>query len=78
MVDLAAITEHMPVVDSQNRQFALVDHLDAGGKVLKLTRDAQGRHHWIPVSWVTRVDHAVHVDRPCQVVLHQWMEDVAG
>jgi hypothetical protein len=37
MIDTEQIKPHMPVVCSENGQFAVVDHLD--GKGLKLTRD---------------------------------------
>src|SRR5690625_2061438 len=48
------IQDHMPVVCSDGGQFATVDHLDKGNSI-KLTRDDQGNHHWIPLDWVTRV-----------------------
>lgn len=56
------ITEHMPVFCSKGQQIATVDHLDPGNSI-KLTKDEQGQHHWIPLSWVTRVDQHVHLDR---------------
>lgn len=46
------IKEDMPVVCSNNGQFATVDHVDAGDTI-KLTKDASGQHHWIPRSWET-------------------------
>ena len=66
-----SIREHMPVVCSNGNQFATVDHLD--GQHIKLTRDASGQHHWIPTSWVTRVDDKVHVDRPGDQAMREWM-----
>ena len=57
------IKEHMPVVCSNNGQFGTVDHME-GSNYIKLTKDQQGQHHWIPTSWVTTVDDKVHVDRP--------------
>ena len=30
-------------------------------------------HPWIPMSWVTRVDEHVHVDRPGQQALLDWL-----
>lgn len=65
------IKEHMPVVCSDGGQFATVDHLDAGNTI-KLTRDDQGQHHWIPADWVTSVDDKVHVDRPGDQAMRDW------
>jgi hypothetical protein len=65
------IREHMPVVCSNDKQFATVDHLD--GDYIKLTRDQSGQHHWIPTGWVTRVDDRVHVDRPGDQAMREWM-----
>jgi hypothetical protein len=65
------IREHMPVVCSNNQQFGTVDRLD--GDSIKLTKDTSGQHHWIPTSWVERVDDKVHVDRPGNQAMQQWM-----
>ena len=71
MVDTAEIKEHMPVICSAGGQFATVDHLDKGNTI-KLTKDEQGQHHWIPIGWVTRVDQHVHVDRPGDQAMSEW------
>ena len=65
------IQPHLPVVCSNNKQCATVDHLD--GDYNKLTRADQGQHHWIPTSWVTRVDEHVHVDRPGDQAMREWL-----
>jgi hypothetical protein len=70
-VNTSQIREHMPVVCSNGEQFATVDHLDAGDTI-KLTKDDTGQHHWIPLSWVTRVDDKVHVDRPGKQAMREW------
>jgi hypothetical protein len=70
MMDANRIRAHMPVVCSNDRQFATVDHVE--GSWIKLTRDDQGQHHWIPLSWVARVDQQVHVDRPGQQAMQEW------
>lgn len=72
MVDATQIKEHMPVVCSEGGQFATVDHLD--GNAIKLTKDDQGTHHWIPLDWVTLVDEHVHVDRPGEQAMQDWSE----
>lgn len=70
MVNQDQIREHMPVVCSNNGQFATVDRVE--GDSIKLTKDDQGQHHWIPMSWVTMVDDKVHVDRPGQQAMREW------
>ncbi len=71
-MDASKIKEHMPVVCSNNKQFATVDHTDSGDTI-KLTKDDSGQHHWIPMSWVTTVDDKVHVDRPGDQAMKEWM-----
>ena len=51
------IKPHMPVVCSENGQFAVVDHVH--GTSLKLTKDDKGDHHYIPLAWVKSVDDKV-------------------
>jgi hypothetical protein len=70
MIDTSMIKEHMPVVCSNNMQFGTVDRVE--GDSIKLTKDDQGQHHWIPTEWVTRVDSQVHVDRPGQQAMREW------
>jgi hypothetical protein len=65
------ITEHMPVVCSENGQFAVVDHME-GADIIKLERDAEGKHHYIPLAWVTAVDDKVHIDRPGDQAKREW------
>ncbi len=71
MIDAKKIQPEMPVVCSNDGQFAVVDHLE-GQKEIKLKKDAQGKHHFIPLSWVTVVDDKVHVDRPGQQAMKEW------
>lgn len=65
------IKPHMPVVCSENGQFATVDHVE-GTDLIKLTKDDQGQHHYIPLAWVTSVDDKVHVDRPGDQAMREW------
>ena len=71
MVNAQEIKPEMPVVCSQNGQFAVVDHI-AGSDSIKLKKDASGKHHFIPLSWVTTVDNKVHVDRPGDQAMKEW------
>jgi hypothetical protein len=70
------IKEHMPVVCSNGGQFATVDHID--GNAIKLTKDDQGQHHWIPLDWVVRVDQHVHIDRPGDQAMREWSNQPLG
>lgn len=64
------IKEHMPVVCSEDGQFATVDKVE--GDQIKLTKDDSGQHHYIPTSWVTTVDDKVHIDRPGDQAMREW------
>jgi hypothetical protein len=70
VVNTTQIREHMPVVCSEEGQFGTVDRVE--GDSIKLTKDQSGQHHWIPTSWVTRVDDKVHVDRPGRQAMQEW------
>jgi len=65
------IKESMPVVCSENGQFAVVDHME-GTDVIKLAKDANGQHHYIPLAWVGSVDDKVHIDRPGHQAMKEW------
>lgn len=76
MIDTNQIKPHMPVVCSENGQFAKVDHVE--GQSLKLAKDDKGQHHFIPLSWVKTVDDKVHVDRPGDQVMKTWTTSPGG
>ncbi|MDB4957811.1 MAG: hypothetical protein JWO36_5380 [Myxococcales bacterium] len=65
------IRPHMPVVCSEDGQFGTVDHVE-GLSAIKLTKDKNGQHHYIPLTWVTSVDDKVHVDRPGSQAMREW------
>lgn len=70
MIDVRLIQPHMPVVCSNEKQFAIVDHVD--GSALKLSRDEHGQHHYIPLAWIRSVDDKVHIDRPGSQAMREW------
>jgi hypothetical protein len=70
-VDPEDIRPGLPVVCSENGQFAVVDHLE-GKDTIKLKKDESEQHHFIPLSWVTFVDDKVHVDRPGDQAMRDW------
>lgn len=65
------IKPHMPVVCSEDGQFAVVDHVE-GSDEIKLAKDKSGQHHYIPLTWVSSVDDKVHVDRPGKQAMQEW------
>jgi len=65
------IRPRMPVVGSNDGQFAVVDHVE-GRDLIKLAQDERGQHHYIPLAWVTSVDDKVHVDRPGDQAMREW------
>lgn len=75
-MNTSEIKPHMPVVCSNDREFARVDHVE--GQSLKLTKDNSGQHHYIPLSWVKSVDDKVHIDRPGQDAMKQWTTSPGG
>lgn len=74
-VRASEIEPEMPVVCSNGGQFAVVDHME-GSQNIKLKRDHTGHHHFIPLSWVTKVDSSVHVDRPGPQAMKDWRTEV--
>jgi hypothetical protein len=71
MINHSQIKPDAPVVCSRDGQFATVDHME-GPDVIKLKRDKNGQHHYIPLSWVSSVDDKVHVDRPGDQAMREW------
>lgn len=65
------IQDHMEVVGSNGQHFAIVDSVENGA--IKLTKDANGHHHWIPMNWVTGVDQVVHLNRSGDAAMDEWM-----
>jgi hypothetical protein len=65
------IRPHMIVVSSDRDEFATVDHVE-GMSQIKLAKDEDGAHHYIPLTWVTSVDNRVHIDRPAAQARREW------
>ncbi|MFO0678434.1 MAG: DUF2171 domain-containing protein [Polyangiaceae bacterium] len=77
MIQPNQIKPNTPVVCSNDGQFAVVDHME-GDAFITLKKDASGRHHYIPLSWVTSVDAKVHVDRPGEQAMKEWSTSPPG
>ena len=65
------IRPHMPVLGSDNVEIGRVDHYD-GDRIVKLARDDDALHHYIPVTWVHTVDYAVHLNMTAHEVETHW------
>jgi len=74
MLNIGSIKPNMPVVCSEGGQFAVVDHVEADNRTIKLERDGSGMHHYIPISWVTKIHDQVHIDRPGKQAMREWTE----
>ena len=57
MVNANTIKPEMPVVCSQDGQFATVDHIE-GTNSIKLNKVKSGQHHYIPLNWVVSTETA--------------------
>lgn len=72
MINTEQIKPEMPVVCSQDGQFATVDHME-GANAIKLKKDKNGQHHYIPVSWVRSTEgNKVKIDRPGDQAMREW------
>lgn len=71
MINTESIKPDMPVVGSNENQFAIVDHME-GKDSIKLKKDDKGKHHFIPLAWVKTVDAKVHIDRPVDQAMREW------
>jgi hypothetical protein len=73
MINLFEIKSEMPVVCLKDGQFAIVDHVE-GADYIKLKKDEVGNHHYIPVSWVTSIEHnKVKIDSPGDDAIKNWL-----
>ncbi len=71
---VADIAPHMDVIASCGTRIGSVDHLD-GNKSIKLTKNdskSGGQHHWIPTSWVSKVDSHVHLSKNSDDTMRGW------
>lgn len=71
--DAKTITEHMPVLGSDGEHVGTVDHLDGANRI-KLTKNdsPDDKHHFIPMSWVERVDTHVHLKKSSTEARREW------
>jgi hypothetical protein len=72
---LDRIQEHMDVIASCGKKIGVVDGVDANA--IKLTRkdSPDNQHHYIPTSWVVRVDSHVHLNKNSKDAIQGWKSD---
>jgi hypothetical protein len=62
-VNTAQIAEHMDVIAADGENIGKVDHMQDGRIKLTKTSSPDGQHHFVPLSWVERVDQHVHLNK---------------
>jgi hypothetical protein len=69
------IRDHMDVVGCCGNKVGRVDHVE--GSQIKLTRNdsPDGMHHFIPMSWVQRVDEHVHLSVDYAEAKREWKSE---
>jgi hypothetical protein len=73
MVEPTQIREHMEVVGSDGKHIGKVDHVI--GNEIELTRSlALGKHHFLPLSLVARVDDKVRLNVTGDGAKEVWRE----
>jgi hypothetical protein len=72
IMQTTSIREHMSVFGSCGQKVGTVDHLE--GDSIKLTKkdSPDGMHHFIPTSWVEKVDDAVRLNKDCGSAQKEW------
>ncbi len=72
-MDTSKIREHMDVIASDGKKVGQVDHLEGADKI-KLTKagSADGKHHFVPLTWVDHVDSHVHLNKSGKDVAEQF------
>ncbi len=72
-INVNDITKHANVIASCGTKVGTVDHLDGSDKI-KLTRNEEGSHHLIPLSWVSEIkDNQVLLNVDSEEVKNKWV-----
>ena len=75
---IAGIREHMDVIASCGTKIGVVD--DVEGDKIKLTRkdSHDDQHHFIPSSWIAKVDNHVHLTKNSKEAMQGWKSDTSS
>ena len=70
------IREHMGVLGSDGEHVGTVDSLE-GGDMIKLARtdSPDGKHHYLAVDLVDRVDEHVHLNVTAEAAVAEWEDE---
>lgn len=73
-INVENIKSHADVIASCGTKIGEVDHLQ-GSDQIKLTKNGDGHHHLIPVSWVSEItDNKIVLTKDSQEVKDTWVE----
>jgi hypothetical protein len=76
MVETSQIHEHMEVVSSDDHHVGRVDHVKGDRiELAKLDLQAMGKHHLVPLAWVSRVDEKVHLNLTRDAAKAAWQAE---
>jgi len=70
-LDSRQIRPNLPVVCSNGIRLGIVERVERAD-FIRLAQDEKGQHHYIPLSWVTKIDDEVHVDRSREQAIREW------
>jgi hypothetical protein len=76
LTDTTTIAEGMDVFCTCGTRIGKVDHVE--GDRVKLAKNdtiSGGKHHWVPLDWVDRVDNRVHLNVDAGEARDGWHED---
>jgi hypothetical protein len=72
------IREHMDVIASCGKKIGVVDGVEA--TAVKLTRkdSMDDQHHFLPLSWIARVDSQVHLNKNSKEAVSGWKSSASS
>lgn len=72
MINSNQIKQNFVVVGAMNEPFGAVDQME-GMESIRLKKDEKGEIHFIPLSWVAKVDDKVHLNRSAESAKKEWL-----
>lgn len=73
---LSKVTEHQEVVGSDGEHVGTVDKVRGDRIILtKADKDAGGRHHSVPCSWITSVEDKVMLNKSAEQAKQAWRDE---